>query len=287
MKPGVSVVIPILNAEGSIARCVESVLDSQYEQEELEVICVDNGSRDRTADILRSFQPRIRTIEERRRGPAAARNAGLRAASREFVAFTDADCYVDALWLANILKPLRSGAGAAGGRILARPEAGPVEMFGELIHDHARAIESNRPPYLISMNMASRLALIRSIGMFREGWIRMEDCEIAYRILGAGQRIAYEADAVVYHHNRDSLPTLAREGFLHGYYTPEFHRVHRNFIESYRNETAEERVVCHPPERLNRDRRLACWQLRLYWGVFRASKAAGMWAGRWFPPRIE
>jgi glycosyltransferase involved in cell wall biosynthesis len=108
---GISVIIPVRNGEKSIRRCIESVLASRYPPEQMEVICVDNGSSDGTSAVLREFQPRIRVLQESRRGPAAARNAGLRAATREFVAFTDADCFVDVSWLDRILKPLHAGAG--------------------------------------------------------------------------------------------------------------------------------------------------------------------------------
>jgi glycosyltransferase involved in cell wall biosynthesis len=156
----------------------------------MEVICVDNASTDATPAILREFQPSIQVLREVKRGPAAARNAGLRVATREFTAFTDADCVVDSSWLSNIVAPLRAGtAGAVGGRILARPEAGAVELFGELVHDHAKAIEFDRPPYVITMNFAARTEILHSIGMFDERWIRLEDVDIAFRIVAAGQRI--------------------------------------------------------------------------------------------------
>ncbi len=284
--PGVSVVIPVRNGEKSIGKCLESVLASKYQADHLEVICVDNHSTDGTASVLRRFQPRIRVVEESRRGPGAARNAGLRVATREFVAFTDADCMVDPNWLPNILKPLQENSGAAGGRILARPGAGAVEQFGELIHDHAAAIERDRPPYLITMNMASRVSLLRSIGLFDERWLRMEDCEISYRILQTGAQIGYRGDAVVYHHNRDTLATLAREGFLHGYYTPAFRRTQRKFVEEYKRQR-QNQPCGQPSQRPPAESRLAPWRVRLYWRVFRISKFAGTLAGRWSPPPVE
>jgi GT2 family glycosyltransferase len=276
-KPGTSVIVPVFNGERFIARCIESLLASTEPRDEMEVICVDNNSTDATPEILRKFQPSIQVIRETKRGPAAARNAGLRVASRQFSAFTDADCVVDSSWLSNIIGPLRARtAGAVGGRIMARPEAGTVERFGELVHDHAKAIEFERPPYVITMNLAARTEMLHSIGMFDERWIRMEDVDIAYRMVAAGERIAYQPDAVVYHHNRDTLIRLAREGFLHGYYRPAFLRAHRQFIEDYR----QRRPIPNVPERPAGFNTIKPWQAGVCWKLFNWSKKAGELAGR-------
>ena len=167
----------------------------------MELICVDNGSIDGTPEIIRSYGVAVRLIEEPKRGPAAARNAGIRAASHPIAAFTDSDCMVDPGWLGAITGPIEAGdADAVGGRILARPEAGPLEMFGELVHDHAKAIEYCRPPYLIAMNLAARVDPPRSIHCFDEPWIRLKDVDLTFRLLEAGARIRYEPSAIVRHY---------------------------------------------------------------------------------------
>ena len=159
-----------------------------------------------------------------------------------------------------------------------------MERFGELIHNHAWAIQCDRPPYLITMNMASRLALLHSIGMFDERWLRMQDCDIAYRLVAAGERLAYQDDAVIYHHNRDTLAGLAREGFRHGYYLPAFLGVHGTFMRDYQQRMAGTPV---PPPVRRPLPELEPWRQRLYWRVFRTAKSAGIWKGRLFPPPIR
>jgi GT2 family glycosyltransferase len=290
LKTGVSVIIPVLNGARSVGRCVESILASREPPDTFEVICVDNGSSDATGSILSNFQPRIKVLHEVKRGPAAARNAGLRAATRGVVAFTDADCTVDSLWLTHLVGALHQGkVGAVGGKILPRPEAGRVEQFGELVHDHQKAIEEDRPPYVITMNLAARTEMLHSIGLFDERFIRMEDVDLAYRIVAAGERIVYQPDAVVYHHNRDTLRTLAREGFLHGYYRPAFLHLHRQFIDDYRKmaETGSiARTIDRPPEPPPAAATLQPWRVGLYWKVFNWSKKAGEMAGRRMSPRL-
>lgn len=284
--PEVSVIIPVFNGESTIRRCVESVLASQYPAGKMEVICVDNSSTDGTLRILESFGPVIQIFQESKRGAGAARNTGLRRASGEFVVFTDADCTVAPDWLAKLIEPVRTGqASAAGGRILARPEAGPVERFGELIHDHRKAIEDDLPPYIISMNMAARRDLLLAVGGFDERWIRMQDVDISFRLVARGERFAYCHDAIVYHHNRDTIPTLMREAFIHGYYGAAFSRTYHNFVRAYRRKAAlssqGKRSTAELP-----NPRLKPWQIGLLWKLFNGTKKLGRIKGRLFPPVV-
>ncbi len=85
----VSVVIPAWNAEAWVGRAVESALAQDHEPKE--IIVVDDGSTDGTADVLAAYGRRIRLVRQTNRGLPAARNAGLRAARGTLVAFLDAD----------------------------------------------------------------------------------------------------------------------------------------------------------------------------------------------------
>jgi glycosyltransferase involved in cell wall biosynthesis len=283
--PRASVIVPAYNAGRWIRRCLESILASSYPRGRFEVICVDNSSTDRTAEILRDFRSEITVLQEKKPGAAAARNAGLQVASGPMIAFTDADCIADPDWLREIVKPVwASRADAAGGRIMARPEARSVELFGELVHDHAKAIQHHRPPYLITMNMSVRLDMLKVIGYFDERWMRGQDADLSCRILAAGGSFAYAPEAVIRHHHRDTLAALAREGFLHGYMRPQFERVHGEFVRSYRDRHGR-CAPAHPVEDSRAAAELKPWQVAIYQSIFNAGKTLGEWKGRWFQPR--
>ena len=86
----ISVIIPAYNVAGFLREAVDSALAQTFR--DIEVMVVDDGSADGSADTLRDLDdPRLRVIREGHAGSAAARNAGLRAASGELVAFLDAD----------------------------------------------------------------------------------------------------------------------------------------------------------------------------------------------------
>ena len=276
--PDVSVIVPAFNCERIIAECLDSILASEYPQDRFEVLCIDNASTDGTARVVDRYRESVTVLREEKRGASAARNAGLRAASGEIVAFTDADCTVDRHWLRNLIEPVRIGsASAAGGKILARPGANAIELFGELLHNHERAIRHSRPPYLISMNMAAPLDLLRSLDGFDERWLRAQDVDLSLRMLKAGVRFAYAEDAVIFHRNRSTLRELARLGYLHGVYRPALFQVHRDVVEEYRRsrDTAPPFAESAPAaEQLNP------WRIRLYRAIFETGRKSGELRGR-------
>ena len=80
--------IAAYNAEAFVGQAIESALGQSYEP--LEVVVVDDGSTDSTADVVRSYD-RVRYVHQENRGPSAARNRGLEEAEGIFVGFLDAD----------------------------------------------------------------------------------------------------------------------------------------------------------------------------------------------------
>lgn len=89
MKSEVSVVIPVFNGEGFIARGIQSVLNQTVQPEE--IIVVNDGSTDKTAERLMEFGDEIKVITIENSGVANARNVGILAAKKEYIAFLDAD----------------------------------------------------------------------------------------------------------------------------------------------------------------------------------------------------
>jgi glycosyltransferase involved in cell wall biosynthesis len=85
----ISVVIPAYNSEPFIADAIESVLAQTVPPDE--IIVVDDGSTDRTADVLQRFGSRVHLLQQANKGPSAARNRGAAAARSAWLAFIDAD----------------------------------------------------------------------------------------------------------------------------------------------------------------------------------------------------
>lgn len=91
----ISVIIPVYNTAEFLSRCLDSILNNSYHN--LEVICVNDGSTDNSAQILSEYEekdPRVIIINQKNAGVSAARNAGLDLARGKFVTFVDSDDWI-------------------------------------------------------------------------------------------------------------------------------------------------------------------------------------------------
>lgn len=266
--PRASVIVPARNAEKVVEDCVRSLLELDYPRDRLELIVVDNDSRDGTAEVVRRISDSIRLLHEPRRGASAARNAGIRQARGDVVAFTDADCVVDPAWLRRLVVPLADPqVGIVGGTILARRPANAIALFVERIHDHRNTIESVRPPYVITMCWASRRTVLEELGGFDERFARGEDVELGYRALAAGYRLVHAPEAVIHHRNESTYPALFREAFVNCFHGVLLVRLHGEFMDRYRRSAPR----AAGPERRSRRTRYD----RVYRGGCKVGRALG------------
>lgn len=103
MKPFISVIIPVYNMADRIGRCLDSIVGQSFK--DVEIIVVDDGSADGTADIIKEYaskDSRVRYFSQENSGVSAARNAGLGTASGEYILFIDADDEIEEDYLRNI-----------------------------------------------------------------------------------------------------------------------------------------------------------------------------------------
>lgn len=90
-KPFVSVLIDTYNHERFIEKAIVSVLEQEYPAAEREILVVDDGSSDRTPEIIRRFEPQVRVLRKENGGQASAFNAGIPECKGEIIAFLDGD----------------------------------------------------------------------------------------------------------------------------------------------------------------------------------------------------
>ena len=102
-KPIVSIIIPAYNEEKDIGKCINSLLKQSCKRSE--IIIVDDGSTDKTREIVKSFKG-IRLIEGLHKGPGFSRNLGSRQAKGEILVFVDADMIFDKDYIKNLINPI-------------------------------------------------------------------------------------------------------------------------------------------------------------------------------------
>jgi glucosyl-dolichyl phosphate glucuronosyltransferase len=189
---------------------------------EWELLVVDNNSQDQTPSVVEEFvcrhPHRVRYVFEPKQGLSRARNAGIREAQGDVIAFTDDDVTVDPNWLANLTAPLiddhTNWAGCAGricqGEKFSPPPwlplHGPFNMGGAIVQfdEGDQQTELRRAPF--GANMAFRKLMFEQHGYFRTdlgrnagSLIGNEDTEFGDRLMAAHERLCYVPNAVVNH----------------------------------------------------------------------------------------
>lgn len=139
----VSVIIPVFNTAPFLRECLASVLAQTHS--ELEVLCIDDGSLALLQQIANE-DPRVRVIPIEHRGVGAARNAGLAAATGEFITFVDSDDVVDEALVATLLDALgTSDAAMCGWRGEDRRISGREAVEAGLRHGHMTVPRTPHP----------------------------------------------------------------------------------------------------------------------------------------------
>src|ERR1700693_1830525 len=136
--PRVSVLIDTYNHERFIERAITSVLDQAMPLDDVEILVVDDGSTDRTPELVRRFEPRVRLIRKPNGGQASAFNAGIPECRGEIVAFLDGDDWWAPQKLRRILEAMEQDpeAGIIGNGITEVLENGDEQS--EVLHETPR-----------------------------------------------------------------------------------------------------------------------------------------------------
>lgn len=220
----ISVVIPVKNGGADLARCLDA-LARQRGAGDAEIVVVDSGSTDGSAEVARSHGAEVHEIPPEEFGHGRTRNLGASLARGEVLVFTSQDAYAaDEGWLARLVEPLvRESVAGAYGRQLPHADATPPERYfldflygpDSRVQQHAGGEPSFEQTLFSNVNSAMRRQLWEQFP-FADDLIMSEDQEWSRRVLRAGYEIMYVADAVVHHSHRYSVAAAFRRFFDSG-----------------------------------------------------------------------
>jgi glycosyltransferase involved in cell wall biosynthesis len=215
----ISVVVPVYNGADTLRDCLQSLATQNAPRDAFEVIVVDDGSSDPSADVASQFD--VRVIRQNNAGAAAARNAGMLAAEAEWVAFTDADCVASRGWLKALLRATASApeevncvAGKTIGFNSVTPAARFVDLFGSL--DAGRHLSHPRYPFAPSGNVAYRRSSLAAVGGYDARYRSYEACDLHQRLAPLGGRSLYEPAALIFHRHRATWAQYWRQQRSYG-----------------------------------------------------------------------
>jgi glycosyltransferase involved in cell wall biosynthesis len=210
--PFVTIIVPVRNAEPTITDCLTSLLALDFPDDRREIVVVDNGSTDRTSEIIQGFP--VRVVQERRRGVSSARNRGIEVSQGDIIALTDADCVVTRTWLRELIGGFDSEeVGGVAGEIMAFPPASRAQRYmARRVPCWQRANLAAPQPSIVTASIAFRRVVFEHIGVFDPLLTRAQDTDFGWRFLQSGEwQLRYCPRAIVLHKHRATTAQF----FLH------------------------------------------------------------------------
>jgi glycosyltransferase involved in cell wall biosynthesis len=197
MNKSVSIIIPVKNGGAKFVKCISSISKViQNYPGRVEIIIVDNGSKDNTIEISKSHHAKI--IQKPELTIAGLRNYGARIAQNDVCAFVDADIVVDQNWLINAMKYFKDDNNVCVGASPFPPnDATWVSKTFHLLVEY-RGKKSYSRKWLATANMFVKREVFWSLRGFNEDLKTCEDVDFGYR-LSSQYGIIYDRDIVCYH----------------------------------------------------------------------------------------
>lgn len=200
----ISVIVPVLDDAQRLGACLDGLL-GQTGAVDLEVVVVDNGSTDGSAEVAVRHPLSPRLVTEPRRGSYAARNAGLAVARGDVVAFIDADCVPAPEWaVAGASAVERSPV--VGGAVRQRRSAHPTvwERYDCAVYLRQEDVVREQG-YAATANLWVRREVLDQVGLFDASLLSSGDFEWGQRAIALGHRAVFAPGAVVGHAPRTDL----------------------------------------------------------------------------------
>ena len=218
--PRVSVIVCSYNGARTIGETLNRLGELDYP--DYEIIVVNDGSTDRTAEIAAEFD--VRLINVPNGGLSNARNLGMEAATGEIVAYIDDDAFPDRDWLRHLAHAfLTTDHAAVGGPNTPPPGDGSIaECVANSPGGPVHALLTDREAeHIPGCNMAYRTSRLRELGGFDPQFRTAgDDVDLCWRLLERGWTIGFSPGAEVWHHRRNSIRAYLKQQIGYGKLKP-------------------------------------------------------------------
>ncbi|TMF80870.1 MAG: glycosyltransferase, partial [Chloroflexi bacterium] len=270
--PSMSVVICAHNAEATIDECLEHTCSLDYPN--LEVLVVDDGSSDLTAEIARRH-PRATVLSIPHSGLATARNEGLLATAGEIVAYLDSDAYPTPEWPYYLAMGFEKNdvVGVGGpnecppadtmrAQQIASAPGGPIHVL----------LSDDLAEHIPGCNMAFRRATLEELGGFDPIYtVAGDDVDFCWRVLDRDLEIAFHPAALVWHHPRSAIKAYLRQQWGYGRSEALVQARHPDRFSMVGSAKWRGRIYSATPFR--------AWRERIYRGLYGAAPYQSVYRG--------
>lgn len=286
--PAISIVMPSYNRRERLARAISHLGKQTYPAELLELVVVLDGCTDGSAQMLQQIQSEIRfklqVIEQVQGGPAAARNAGVRAATNEYIVFLDDDVMATPQLVMEHWRIHQDDPKAVVIGPMATPadHQRPIWVRWEeyILEEQYKDILAGKyeltPRQFYTGNCSFKRAGMVEAGMFDENFKRYEDVELACRMENLGLNFYFNEKAIGYHYAYRSFQSWKTAHFLYGKYDVKMEREkgQAGWIEMCQAEFQERHWLTRTLAVCTLNHRLL--QLMLSFGLLQIARLAGL-----------
>jgi GT2 family glycosyltransferase len=210
-----SIVIPTFNGGSRVRNCLDSLV-KQTAGRNVEILVVDDGSTDNTADVVRGYSS-VRLISQANAGPATARNHGAMEAQGAILLFTDDDCVPMPDWLEAMLGPFNDPEVVGAKGVYRTHQKSLAARFVQIEYEDKYRLMASLP----SIDFIDTY----SAGFRRERFLEMagydtsfpvacaEDIELSYRMSARGWKMKFVPAAIVYHTHPDTVARYLKKKY--------------------------------------------------------------------------
>lgn len=199
----ISVIIPNYNRESLIGETIANLLAQSLPPHE--IIVVDDGSTDKSVEVIRSFGDKVKLIQQVNQGPGTARNAGLKMASGEFIQFQDSDD----LFCLNKLEAQASALQIDAADIAFSPWV-KLKFNGKSVSLEDQVLQQKMPPAGLSLpcwwlrgwstvfqSLLFRRSFLEKVGGYRTDLMPSEDTEFFFRLLTSNPKVVFTDETLM------------------------------------------------------------------------------------------
>jgi glycosyltransferase involved in cell wall biosynthesis len=221
--PQVSVVVPVYNRSHLLIPCLQKLCRQSYPEGCYEIIVVDDGSTDDSADVAQSigrgWSGKLRVIQQDNHGPASARNTGIFASQADLIAFIDSDCIPEQDWLQLLVQALMTThADGIGGPIINELPPSWIAEYLTVTRFFRHRERNGIVDYLLTANVLFARECLISVGGFStQNGVWCEDADLSFRLKQSGYTLALSTAGKVTHYGTPrSLQGLMKDLYRYG-----------------------------------------------------------------------
>jgi mycofactocin glycosyltransferase len=214
--PTVTIIIPVKDRAHELAECLQSVVNQDYQKDRMELIVVDDGSEDKTAEVARSFPCTLLT-NKRTRGQSFCRNLAAAEAHGEILAFIDSDCVASSMWIRQLVTYFRwARVGAVGGYVDGYYEQSGLDRYEKACSSlnmgkHILFSTDDRSTFYVpTCNLLIRKDIYLENGGITESLHVGEDVDLCWRMRSRGHTLIYVPTGVVLHKHRNGIAQMLK-----------------------------------------------------------------------------